>query len=428
MQDNREFVVDIKAVVNKRIEDPTIVVQHSYFELVMCKGALIQDNIRIIVPPNLEMKPKILLQHFCTVEQGVTFNFAWDEACPHTHAREPFGPSSDVKKERRIVISAFSHIGQETMIMSGADVQYSVSVQPRAVISEPMLVPHAFVAGNPARFVKEKPDPSVMFTLVSHNESICHANLPFEVGAKVFDAVQRKKPFEAALLAVPKMTIQEVFELRKSFVTDINEHMERLAELASEGTSVLELGVRGGEATTALLHGLPREGKYVGVDIDDVSKFDSVSGPIQVAEKEKSIDCTLVHQDDLTWDFSSVMKTTDVVFIDTFHVGGQLEKELEKYAPMCQKYIAMHDTTSDGEHGEYNRLKNSRSAWFHGKTAEEVATNLGLTAEGVLEGLNPAITRFVEAHGDEWEEIERRTNCNGLVVLKRKKAPADGTS
>jgi len=41
-----------------------------------------------------------------------------------------------------------------------------------------------------------------------------------------------------------------------------------------------------------------------------------------------------------------------LVFIDTWHVYGQLKRELAKYAPLTKKYILMHDTTVDEWVGE----------------------------------------------------------------------------
>jgi hypothetical protein len=37
----------------------------------------------------------------------------------------------------------------------------------------------------------------------------------------------------------------------------------------------------------------------------------------------------------------------DLTFIDTWHIYGQLKRELAKFAPITNKYIIMHDTTVD---------------------------------------------------------------------------------
>ena len=45
-----------------------------------------------------------------------------------------------------------------------------------------------------------------------------------------------------------------------------------------------------------------------------------------------------------------------MVFIDTWHVYGQLKRELERYKNESRKYLVMHDTTVDGIYGEEIRM------------------------------------------------------------------------
>ena len=39
----------------------------------------------------------------------------------------------------------------------------------------------------------------------------------------------------------------------------------------------------------------------------------------------------------------------DLLFIDTFHVYGQLKRELARFEGQVRRYIAMHDTEVDAE-------------------------------------------------------------------------------
>ena len=82
---------------------------------------------------------------------------------------------------------------------------------------------------------------------------------------------------------------------------------------------------------------------------------------------------------------------TDMLFVDTFHTASQLRQELNRHADKVKKWIILHDTETFGEKGE----------------------------AGFELGLNYAIYDFLNDH-DEWFELNRYTNNNGLTVLKRK--------
>ena len=43
---------------------------------------------------------------------------------------------------------------------------------------------------------------------------------------------------------------------------------------------------------------------------------------------------------------------TDLLFIDTWHVYGQLKAELERHAGKVRRYIVLHDTETYGHKGE----------------------------------------------------------------------------
>ena len=56
----------------------------------------------------------------------------------------------------------------------------------------------------------------------------------------------------------------------------------------------------------------------------------------------------------MTLDFDK--EKFDLTFIDTWHVYGQLKRELTKFNKITNKYIIMHDTTIDGYLGESLRM------------------------------------------------------------------------
>ena len=90
-----------------------------------------------------------------------------------------------------------------------------------------------------------------------------------------------------------------------------------------------------------------------------------------------------------------------MVFIDTWHIYGQLKRELNKFAPITNKYIIMHDTTSY----EYRDEPLTSENTFKGD-------------KSTGKGLWPAITEFLETH-PEWQLHKRYTNNNGITIIKR---------
>lgn len=99
-----------------------------------------------------------------------------------------------------------------------------------------------------------------------------------------------------------------------------------------------------------------------------------------------------------------------MVFIDTWHIYGQLKRELDKFSKITNKYIIMHDTTIDAIYGETIRL---------GWNAHQQAIESGFTVEEINCGLSKAIEEFLQNNSNEWVLYEKYTNNNGLTVLKK---------
>lgn len=85
------------------------------------------------------------------------------------------------------------------------------------------------------------------------------------------------------------------------------------------------------------------------------------------------------------------IEPTELLLIDTLHTEEQLRAELQLHASRVARFIALHDTTTFGDHGE-----------VPGKN-----------------GLLPAIIDFLH-HRPEWTIFEHRSNCNGLTILGRR--------
>jgi hypothetical protein len=111
-------------------------------------------------------------------------------------------------------------------------------------------------------------------------------------------------------------------------------------------------------------------------------------------------------------DLECPLMETDLLFLDTWHVYGQLRRELARWHPVVRKYIALHDTEIDGERGETLRNK-----W----DPETQSAATGIPVNEITRGLQPAIQEFLAEH-PEWTLATEYRNNNGLTILVRSTA------
>mgnify|MGYP000161816068 FL=1 len=114
-----------------------------------------------------------------------------------------------------------------------------------------------------------------------------------------------------------------------------------------------------------------------------------------------------------------LLQKYDLTFIDTFHVYGQLKRELEKFSKFTNKYIIMHDTTIDGVIGEAKRGGGYGNYYYTNNKMDELSKITNLPVNEILNGLWPAIEEFLAMNHD-WKLKERFTNNNGLTILEKK--------
>ena len=199
--------------------------------------------------------------------------------------------------------------------------------------------------------------------------------------------------------------IYDNFITAKHRVSDIHEHIQTLAEYATLSSSILECGVRSGNSTWAMVAGLLANStkikKLVSCDLVKDPSFEHRTPLVN-----KLIDFKFWIGNDLDYPDD---ESFDLIFIDTWHIYGHLRRELAKFAPMCNKYIIMHDTEIDSLFGESLRLNNDII-----KESQES----GYSVDEICKGLHPAVTEFLEAH-TEFKLKQRFTNCNGLTILER---------
>lgn len=195
------------------------------------------------------------------------------------------------------------------------------------------------------------------------------------------------------------------YEHLRNTPSDINEHLQTLHDLATECESVLELGVRGVVSSWSLVYGLlnnNKEKKYI--LLNDLNSCD-ISELLKAVD---GLDIEVEYQwmNDLELELD---RNVDLVFIDTWHVYGQLKRELDKFSKVSNKYIVMHDTTVDEIFGETIRMC---------LNAEAQSRETGIPIEEINKGLWPAVEEFLSENAN-WHIKKRYTNNNGLTILER---------
>ena len=187
--------------------------------------------------------------------------------------------------------------------------------------------------------------------------------------------------------------------------SDINEHLPTLYKYSIDCESIIELGVRGCVSSWAFVNGLLKNNKSTKkILLNDIEECDI--DELLAHSKNTNVSIDYQWKNDLELD---ITQNVDLVFIDTWHIYGQLIRELNKFSKITNKYIIMHDTTVDGIYGETLRL---------GWDANKQSTESGFPVEEITCGLQRAIDEFLENNRD-WILIDCYTNNNGLTVLKR---------
>lgn len=202
-------------------------------------------------------------------------------------------------------------------------------------------------------------------------------------------------------------TIAQLYAHHSNTPSDINEHLPTLFAYAQKCERILELGVRGCVSSWAFAKGLLENGmdqKYL--FCNDLTPC-NISTLVEQCEHNA---ITVEHKwcSDLKLELEK--DSFDLVFIDTFHVYGQLKRELQKFGDISKKYIIMHDTDVDGVRGEALRC---------GFNIQHMCNITGFPREEIVTGLQPAIDEFLTENPNKWSVDQVFTNNNGLTILKR---------
>ena len=201
--------------------------------------------------------------------------------------------------------------------------------------------------------------------------------------------------------------------VEKNFITicniksDINEHLFTLFLHAQECESIIELGVRSCISSWAFVAGLLHNNKSnKNLLLNDLDNCDNNINYLLQTTKDLDINIKYEWINDLEL---NIEEPVDLVFIDTWHVYGQLKRELNKFGKLSKKYIIMHDTTVDAIYGETIR---------NGLNATQQSIQTGIPVNEINCGLWKAIEEFLENNA-EWKIKKRYTNNNGLTILEK---------
>jgi predicted O-methyltransferase YrrM len=137
------------------------------------------------------------------------------------------------------------------------------------------------------------------------------------------------------------VSIMNIVEQHSLMPTDINQHLTTLYMLAVEfnAKNMLELGVRGGESTIALL----QAAKEIGGSLTSIDIAPCPTAKERVREYGFESYWIFILGDDCTLDWN---RPINLLFIDTTHEYEHTLKELTKYEPSVvpKGIIILHDT------------------------------------------------------------------------------------
>lgn len=197
--------------------------------------------------------------------------------------------------------------------------------------------------------------------------------------------------------------LKNLFELYSKIPSDINEHLPVLYELATQCSSVTEIGIRSMVSTWGILEGLAESSfedcSYLGIDIANPPQ--ATLALAQRLAEAHGISFSFILENDMKIN----IPVTDLLFIDSLHTYAHLTYELENFSPQVQKYIALHDTSAPWGDVDDNEYHGNYSEY-----PEEINRN--------KRGLWSAVEDFLNRH-PEWNLKERRLNNHGFTVLYR---------
>jgi len=213
----------------------------------------------------------------------------------------------------------------------------------------------------------------------------------------------RYLPYKSYILIKYENPLKEYYLNRCKVPSDINKHLPVLLKYSMECESIFETGVRSVVSTYAFAYGLQQNNSSVKkLILNDIVECD-LSELVGMLD---GIQLQTIWGNNLNIELK---QSVDLTFIDTWHVYGQLKRELDKFKDLTKKYIILHDTVIDSVYGESIRMKYDILLQ---------SDETGIPFQEICRGIGPAISEFL-TDNPQWVLHEEFTNNNGLTVLKK---------
>ena len=184
----------------------------------------------------------------------------------------------------------------------------------------------------------------------------------------------------------------------------INVYLSKINKYAKECETIIELGVKNPTISWTLVNGLLDNNKKTKILTLNNVKYDVDELLKETQKTNVKINCVSGNIDNI--------KEVDMTIIDTWHVYGQLKRDLIDCCNRTNKYIIIPNTSIDEWDGEAIRTKMSQKDMI-----KESALS-GIPINEIKMGIWPAINDFLKNHG-EWTISERCIENNGLTILKK---------
>lgn len=203
--------------------------------------------------------------------------------------------------------------------------------------------------------------------------------------------------------------IKKEYDIIRKNTSNINEHIPTLFEYAKKASRIIECCYYGDDAPTlsfilGLIHNLTTNKR----EIISTSFFNYSNDAIIQIAKEFDINVSYITCNSLEFNPKGEY---DLIFIDTFHVYGQLKRELDFFSKCLQVNgtIIMHDTSIDAITSEAIRSNMDIESLMeiHKFTKHEIVT-----------GIWPAITEFLDENKNFILE-QKYENNNGLTIIRK---------
>jgi predicted O-methyltransferase YrrM len=192
--------------------------------------------------------------------------------------------------------------------------------------------------------------------------------------------------------------IDDIYQVELDRPSDMQGHLPTLRDLAHGCSLVVELGVRDGVSTVALLAGRPKA--LLSIDIIPPS---ARLARLVDAAAQANVDWEYRRGDSLMIDLPADI---DLLLIDTLHTHDQLEGELLRHAGRVRPggRIVMHDTVTFGLIDE--------PVYSHASPLIRISQPSGTM------GLRSAIHSFLR-NNEDWQIEAEYEECHGLTVMRR---------